>query len=69
MKDGGKPHVLFDLVADPLEMDNLIHKAEYADIAASLHKKMRARMIGTDDHYVLAPSYGCEGLNLWHKDQ
>lgn len=65
---GGQPWQFFDLQQDPYEMHNLIDSPAARDEITRLHGLMRQRMIDTGDHYVLAPAWGMDGLNLWTVD-
>lgn len=65
VRTGGVPTALFDLRTDPGEMTNLIARPDHQQIAGELHGLLRARMVATEDHYVLAPAFGCPGLNTW----
>ncbi len=62
---GGKPWQFFDLETDPYEMTNLVDDPKYADEVKRHHELLRARMVETYDHYVLAPAFGVDGLNEW----
>ena len=63
---GGTPWQLFDLKNDPCEMNNLIDQPQYRKTGLHLHQLMRQRMLETGDHYVLAETPFCAGLNLWN---
>ncbi|MGI8880199.1 MAG: sulfatase-like hydrolase/transferase [Jatrophihabitans sp.] len=65
---GGKPWQFFDLVSDPYEMTNLIDDPRWADEIRRHHELLRARLIETHDHYVLAPAHGGAGLNEWNPE-
>jgi arylsulfatase A-like enzyme len=65
VKEGGNPWQFYDIKNDPYEMNNLINDLNYQNQIVSHHRMMYKRMIETRDHYVLAPSYGIDGLNLW----
>lgn len=67
-EQGGKPWQFFDLQADPYEMNNLISDDAHRELVAHHHRLMRQRMIDTNDHYVLAPAHGQEGMNQWLAD-
>jgi arylsulfatase A-like enzyme len=62
---GAQPWQFFDLRRDPYEQHNLIDDPEYAPAIAQAHRRLRERLAQTHDHYVLAPAYGCAGLNEW----
>jgi len=62
---GGKPWQFFDLDDDPYELTNLIDDPAYSEEIRRHHQLLRARMVQTYDHYVLAPAHGCDGLNEW----
>ncbi|MHA1565273.1 MAG: sulfatase-like hydrolase/transferase [Alphaproteobacteria bacterium] len=55
---GGMPWQLFDMVADPLEQDNLILEAAHVRLAETLHEDLRRLLIETEDDYPLAPFAG-----------
>ena len=38
---------------------------EHAEEIARHHRLLCDRMIATGDHFVMAPAFGCEGVNLW----
>jgi len=63
--EGGKPWQFFDLVADPLEMNNLVASPAHEDLVRQHHGWLRARMLETADHFVLFPAFGYEGVNEW----
>lgn len=65
---GGKPWQFFDLVSDPYEMTNLIDDPRWADEIRRHHELLRARLIETHDHYVLAPAHGSAGLSEWNPE-
>ncbi|HEX6499054.1 MAG TPA: sulfatase [Micromonosporaceae bacterium] len=62
---GGKPWQFFDLETDPYELTNLVDDPKYADEVRRHHELLRSRLVETYDHYVLAPAFGCDGLNEW----
>ena len=62
---GGKPWQFFDLKADPYELHNVVDDPAYADEIARHHRMLRDLLASTYDHYVLAPAFGCAGLNEW----
>jgi len=64
-RTGGEPWQFYDLSADPYELSNLIDNPSYREQIAQHHAHLRAALIRSGDHYVLAPSYGHAGLNLW----
>ena len=63
--DGGKPWQFFDLDADPFELDNLVDDPSCADDVAHHHRLLRQLLVETEDHYVLAPAFGCDGVHTW----
>ena len=65
---GGVPWQLFDLTADPHELNNLIRDPASQAVAADLHRLLRAELVRTGDDYVLQPAFGLPGLNLYHPD-
>jgi arylsulfatase A-like enzyme len=65
---GGKPWQFFDLKADPYELNNLVDDPAYADEVARHHRMLRELLESTYDHYVLAPAFGCPGLNEWNPE-
>lgn len=62
---GGRPWQFFDLRADPYEKHNLLDDPAYAEEIARHHRLLRALLAEGHDHYVLAPAFGCPGLNEW----
>ncbi len=65
---GGRPWQFFDLRADPYEKCNLIDDPDYADEIARHHGMLRDLLVGSHDHYVLAPAFGHPGLNEWNPE-
>lgn len=63
---GGKPWQYFDLAADPYEQHNLVDDPAHADEVARHHRLLRELLVDSYDHYVLAPAFGCPGLNEWN---
>ncbi|MCY3712178.1 MAG: sulfatase [Gemmatimonadetes bacterium] len=62
---GGTPWQFFDLAADPWEQRNLLEDPVYRAEITRHHDLLRQRMKETDDHFVLLPAFGREGLNTW----
>ncbi len=62
---GGRPWQFFDLKNDPGEMNNLVDDPNYRDQVAYHHRLLCERVIETEDHFVLLPAFGIEGINLW----
>jgi arylsulfatase A-like enzyme len=62
---GGRPWQYFDLRTDPYEQHNLVDDPTYAADVERHHHRLRDLLVATDDHYVLAPAFGCPGLNEW----
>ena len=62
---GGGPWQFFDLDSDPGEMRNLIDDPAYADEIARHHRLLCQRLLETEDHFVLQPAFGSEGVNTW----
>jgi arylsulfatase A-like enzyme len=62
---GGHPWQFFDLDNDPYEQRNALEDPAYAGEARRHHELLRARLVESHDHYVLAPAFGCPGLNEW----
>lgn len=62
---GGRPWQFFDLEEDPYELTNLVDSDKHVDELRRHHMLLRDRLVETFDHYVLAPAFGCEGLNEW----
>ena len=62
---GGRPWQFFDLETDPWEMHNLIEDDDHRDEIARHHRMLCDRLVETHDHFVLMPSYGCDGVNCW----
>lgn len=60
-----RPWQLFDLSSDPGEQNNLIDNDAYHDEAARHHRLLIDRMVETEDHFVMQPAFGCEGVNVW----
>jgi len=65
--EGGQPWQFFDLENDPYEMHNLIDDPASAEEVRRHHQLLRERLVETGDHYVLAPAFGIDGLNLWQE--
>ena len=65
---GGRPWQFFDLKADPYELHNLVDDPAYADEVTRHHRMLRDLLESTYDHYVLAPAFGCPGLNEWNPE-
>jgi arylsulfatase A-like enzyme len=61
---GMKPWQFFDLQSDPYEMHNLLDDAGSREAIEQHHAWLRARMVETLDHAVLASAWGQAGLNL-----
>jgi arylsulfatase A-like enzyme len=64
---GGKPWQFFDLENDPGEMNNLVDDPNYRDRVTLLHRLLCERMIETEDHFVLLPAFGCDGVKMWEE--
>lgn len=62
---GGRPWQFFDLEEDPWEQRNLLDDPAYRGEIKRHHDLLLNRMKETDDHFVLLPAYGREGLNTW----
>ena len=62
---GGRPWQFFDLARDPGEMHNAIDDPAYADHIAHHHRLLCDRLRQTEDHFVLLPAFGCDGVNMW----
>lgn len=62
---GGSPWQFFDLAEDPWEQRNLLEDPAYRGEIARHHDLLMNRMKETDDHFVLLPAFGREGLNTW----
>ena len=62
---GGGPWQFFDLENDPWEQRNLLDDPAYRGEIARHHDLLLNRMKETDDHFVLLPAFGREGLNTW----
>jgi arylsulfatase A-like enzyme len=63
--DAARPWQLFDLAEDPYEMHNRIDDPACRRQAERCHRLLRERMAETGDHFILAPAFGCPGLNVW----
>ena len=46
-------------------MNNLIDHPDYQAEIARHHRRLAEIIAGSDDHIVLLPAYGCDGVNLW----
>jgi len=64
-KMGAKPWQFFDLERDPHEQTNLIDHQDHQEEIARHHKLLCDRMVETEDHFVMLPVHGCEGVNTW----
>ncbi len=64
-KNASEPWLFFDLQNDPYEMNNLIDDPQWDGEKARLHELLRARLLETDDPFVLSSAWGCEGINVW----
>jgi len=62
---GGHPWQFFDLANDPYEKVNLIDHPAWVDEITRHHRMLCDRMIETEDHFVLSPAFGCDGVNVW----
>ncbi|MDA0747180.1 MAG: hypothetical protein O2954_11710, partial [bacterium] len=62
---GGKPWQFFDLENDPCEQKNLIDDPDHQEEVARHHRLLSERLVETEDHFVLLPAYGCDGVNTW----
>ena len=62
---GGKPWQFFDLQEDPYEMNNLVDDPGAEAEVARHHRLLIDRMVETEDHFILLPAFGCEGVNCW----
>jgi arylsulfatase A-like enzyme len=62
---GGKPWQFFDLHEDPYEMKNLVDDPASEGEVARHHRLLVDRMVETEDHFILLPAFGCEGVNCW----
>lgn len=71
--EGSRPWMLFDRREDPFEMDNLLAEpdarqgTDVREIAAHHHTLLRRELIASEDHFVLSPAYGMEGVNEWKR--
>jgi arylsulfatase A-like enzyme len=65
---GGKPWQFFDLHSDPYELHNLVDDPDSEPIVAQHHRLLRDLLVAGYDHYVLAPAFGCPGLNEWNPE-
>jgi hypothetical protein len=64
-KNGGRPWQFYDLATDPWETENLLESAAHQDVIAHHHRLLHARLLETDDPFVLLPAWGCAGVNTW----
>lgn len=55
---GARPWQLFDLAADPLEMNNLLDDPAAEGLAARLHARLIRLLDDTEDDYALASAFG-----------
>ena len=62
---GGHPWQFFDLEKDPGELHNLIDDSAYTQEIKRHHQMLCDRMVETEDHFVLLPAFGCNGVNVW----
>ncbi len=62
---GGGPWQFFDLENDPWEQRNLLDDPAYRGEIIRHHDLLLNRMKETEDHFVLLPAFGREGLNTW----
>jgi hypothetical protein len=46
-------------------MHNRIDDPDCRQHAERCHRLLRRRMAETGDHFMLAPAFGCPGLNVW----
>jgi len=65
---GGQPWQFFDLETDPYEQTNLVDDADTAELVRHHHGLLRDLLIDTNDHYVLAPALGSDGVNTWDSE-
>jgi len=63
--NGGRPWQFFDLAEDPWEKQNLLDNRAYQQEITQHHGFLLNRMKETNDHFVLLPAFGHEGLNIW----
>jgi arylsulfatase A-like enzyme len=63
--EGSTAWQFFDLEKDPYEITNLIENSAYQSEIQKFHQLLRAELVRTQDHFVLSPMFGCDGLNLW----
>lgn len=61
---GGHPWQMFDLVADPGEITNLLEDADSRPLAATLHAGLYHLLQASDDHFPLAAAFDSDSLNL-----
>ena len=64
---GSDPWLFFDLENDPGEMNNLIDDPNYRDQIMHHHRLLSERIIETEDHFVLSPAFGLDGVNVWQE--
>ena len=57
-RSGAQPWQLFDLEADPWEMDNLLGGPLHEELAGDLHRQLAALLDETQDDFALAPAFG-----------
>jgi len=60
---GCEPWQFFDLESDPYEMNNLIDDPSSLAEIQRHHDLLRQRIINTNDHFVLSPLWGQDGVN------
>jgi len=64
--DGATPWQLFDLEADPYEMNNLVNDPGHRAEATRLHRLLCERLRDThDDFFNVAPAFDCDALHAW----
>ena len=62
---GGRPWQFFDLHEDPYEMRNLLNDPAVEDQVISHHRNLIEHLATSQDHFVIAPSWGEKGFNTW----
>ena len=46
-------------------MKNLVDNSEHEAEAARHHRMLAEELVKTDDHFILMPAFGCDGVNCW----
>lgn len=60
---GAHPWQLFDLQSDPYELDNLVERADCAELAVDMHRRLIGLLEIAEDDYALAEAFGVAARN------